>query len=94
MKTYATKRRGISSGRPHSQLGADSNFSYRPGDHGKIHGRFDTKWIQQDVLSNELRLGTSDVQSVADLDNSFELVRNIKLAQPRKAISALFPFRG
>jgi len=59
----------------------------------KIHTRlFDTKWIQQDVLSGESRLGSSDAQSVADLGNSFELVRKIKLAPSRKVISSLFPF--
>jgi len=59
----------------------------------KIHTRlFDTKWIQQDILSNESRLGSSDAQSVADLGNCCELVRKIKLAPSRKVISSPFPF--
>ena len=59
----------------------------------KIHTRlFDTKWIQQDVLSNGSRLGSSDAQSVADLGNCCELVRKIKLAPSRKVTSSPFPF--
>ena len=94
MKAYPRKRRDIPSGRADFRFGANSNFSRRLGDHRKIHRRFDTKWIHPDVLWDESRLGTGDVQSVADLGNSFELVRKIKLTQSRKVISSPFPFRA
>jgi len=69
---------------PSPQFGANSNF--REDEVMKIHTRlFDTKRIQQVVLSNESRLGSSDAQSVADLGNCCELVRKIKLALSRKA---------
>ena len=73
--------------------GSERTPIFREDEVMKIHTRlFDTKWIQEDVLSNGLRLGSSDTRSVADLGNCCELVRKIKLAPSRKVTSSPFPF--
>jgi len=92
MKAYARKRQDIPSERAHSPS-SERTPIFREDEVMKIHIRlFDTKWIQEDVLSNGLRLGSSDTRSVADLGNCCELVRKIKLAPSRKVTSSPFPF--
>jgi hypothetical protein len=41
--------------------------------------QFDTKWLRSGVPHSEL-LGSGDIQSLADLANSFEVVRGMRLA--------------
>lgn len=41
---------------------------------------FETKWLNPDAASDQPLLGTSDVQSLADLSNSFGIVRNMRVA--------------
>jgi hypothetical protein len=58
---------------------------------------FDQKWLRGGTQSGENILGTSDVQSLADLGNSFEVVRQMKTvpftvqALVRLVIVALIP---
>jgi hypothetical protein len=40
---------------------------------------FDTKWLRRERLSNEEMLGAADVQSLADLSNSFGVIRDMRL---------------
>jgi hypothetical protein len=40
---------------------------------------FDRKWIDQRPLDGEALLGTADIQSLADLGNSFEIVRSVSV---------------
>jgi hypothetical protein len=40
---------------------------------------FDRKWIGQRPRAGEALLGTADIQSLADLANSFEIVRNVSV---------------
>lgn len=40
---------------------------------------FDTKWLRGGAPANERLLGNSDIQSLADLSNSFEVVRTMRL---------------
>jgi hypothetical protein len=40
---------------------------------------FDTKWIQRLTPDREPLLGTSDIQSLADLCNSFSVIREMKV---------------
>ncbi len=41
---------------------------------------FDRKWLRGGAAENETLLGSGDIQSLADLNNSFELVRSMKAA--------------
>ena len=41
---------------------------------------FDTKWLRGGAAANEPLLGSSDLQSLADLGNSFEVVREMRMA--------------
>jgi len=51
---------------------------------------FDRKWIHCDARPSEPMLGTSDLQSLADLGNSFAFVENMRLAPiSRKLIKQL-----
>jgi hypothetical protein len=40
---------------------------------------FDRKWLRDENASGESQLGTSDLQSLADLTNSMNVVRNMRL---------------
>lgn len=40
---------------------------------------FDRKWLGRDVVSGESPLGTQDLQSLADLSNSVNVVRNMRV---------------
>jgi hypothetical protein len=40
---------------------------------------FDRKWVRDENASGESQLGTSDIQSLADLTNSLNVVRNMRL---------------
>jgi len=41
-------------------------------------GEFDLKWVRGDVVDDEKLLGSSDIQSLADMANSFQVVRDIR----------------
>ncbi|WER50616.1 hypothetical protein CupriaWKF_30025 [Cupriavidus sp. WKF15] len=41
---------------------------------------FDTKWLRGGASADEPLVGSSDIQSLADLGNSFEVVRGMRLA--------------
>ena len=41
---------------------------------------FARKWSGEDMPDTEPLLGTADIQSLADLDNSFSIIREMKLA--------------
>jgi hypothetical protein len=41
---------------------------------------FDAKWLRGGAKGDELLLGSGDIQSLADLSNSFEVVRTMRLA--------------
>lgn len=45
---------------------------------------FDTKWIRGDAPAEEPLVGSADIQSLADLANSFEVVRTMRLAPVTK----------
>jgi hypothetical protein len=49
---------------------------------------FERKWIQDGEATGESQLGTSDLQSLADLTNSLNVVRNIRMVPggPRLAL--------
>ena len=40
---------------------------------------FDTKWLRGGAPADELFIGNADIQSLADLSNSFEIVRSMRL---------------
>ena len=40
---------------------------------------FDTKWLRGARRKDEVLVGTADIQSLADLANSFEVVRSMRL---------------
>lgn len=40
---------------------------------------FDRKWIRDEQASSESQLGTADLQSLADLTNSVNVVRNMRI---------------
>ena len=42
--------------------------------------QFDRKWLRGGVPANESVLGSADIQSLADLANSFEVVRTMRVA--------------
>jgi hypothetical protein len=39
---------------------------------------FDSKWVRSNPPSGEQLLGTSDIQSLADLSNSFSVISDMK----------------
>jgi hypothetical protein len=41
---------------------------------------FDIKWLRGDTPANEPLVGSADIQSLADLGNSFEVVRSMRVA--------------
>ena len=41
---------------------------------------FDAKWLRSRTLTDDALLGSSDIQSLADLSNSFEVVRSMRIA--------------
>jgi hypothetical protein len=41
---------------------------------------FDAKWLRGGAPANESLLGSGDIQSLADLSNSFEVVRTMRIA--------------
>jgi hypothetical protein len=41
---------------------------------------FDTKWLRGGVPADEPLVGSADIQSLADLANSFEVVKTMKIA--------------
>jgi hypothetical protein len=81
-KLMQTKRRGV----------------HEYGALGTAYTRaFDAKWVHGLRLEQETLLGTSDIQSLADLDNSFSVIREMKIVLVDKkvliglAIPALLP---
>jgi hypothetical protein len=46
---------------------------------------FDTKWLRGGAPAGEPLLGSGDIQSLADLNNSFEVVRNMGIAPITRA---------
>jgi len=64
------------------------------GDYGTLAERyareFDTKWVHGGSSSSELLLGSADVQSLADMANSFDVVKRMQIAPiTRDALLAL-----
>jgi hypothetical protein len=45
---------------------------------------FDAKWLRGDAPADEALVGSADIQSLADLGNSFEVVRTMRLAPVTK----------
>ncbi len=45
---------------------------------------FDAKWLRGDAPAEEPLVGSADIQSLADLNNSFEVVRTMRLAPVTK----------
>jgi hypothetical protein len=45
---------------------------------------FDAKWLRGDAPPNEPLLGSADIQSLADMGNSFEVVRTMGLTPIKK----------
>jgi hypothetical protein len=45
---------------------------------------FDTKWLRGGAPANEPLVGSGDIQSLADLSNSFEVVRTMRIAPVTK----------
>ena len=41
-------------------------------------GEFDFKWVRGGVSSDERLIGSSDIQSLADLANSFQVIREVR----------------
>jgi hypothetical protein len=51
---------------------------------------FDTKWLRGGAPADELLLGSADIQSLADLNNGFEVVRTMNTSPvPKEAILRL-----
>jgi len=52
-------------------------------DYGVLAARytqsFDNKWVKGNVSEGEPLLGSSDIQSLADLSNSYQIVRNMRI---------------
>ena len=42
--------------------------------------QFDKKWLRGGAMANEPLIGSADIQSLADLGNSYEIVRSMRLA--------------
>jgi hypothetical protein len=59
---------------------------------------FDKKWIRNENPPGEPLLGTSDIQSLADLANSIKIVQNMRIMPVGKrllglmAVSTIVPF--
>jgi len=59
--------------------------------------QFDTKWVSRKTSTDEPLLGSADIQSLADLANSFSIVRNMRVVPIGKkllisfGIAALIP---
>jgi len=47
---------------------------------GSYVREFDAKWLRRPPPANETFVGSADIQSLADLGNSFEVVRRMRLA--------------
>jgi hypothetical protein len=62
-KLAATKRRGLNE---YATLGSEYTH------------RFDRKWVREPMPKDDL-LGSADIQSLADLGNSYAAIRNMKL---------------
>ncbi|HET7778113.1 MAG TPA: hypothetical protein VFL07_06135 [Rudaea sp.] len=43
-------------------------------------GEFDTKWLRGGAPAGEPLIGSADIQSLADLGNSFEIVKSMRIA--------------
>ena len=54
------------------------------GEYGTLAQRYvreyDTKWLRGGAAADEPLLGSADIQSLADLGNSFEVIKDMKLA--------------
>jgi len=55
-------------------------------------GAFEAKWIQGLSSDREALLGTSDIQSLADLSNSFSVIREMKVVLIGKRLLAALAF--
>jgi hypothetical protein len=53
--------------------------------------RFDLKWVYSDPAPSEELLGAADIQSLADLGNSYALVREMRAVPFGLRISPLWP---
>ena len=53
-------------------------------DYGTLAGRyvreFDAKWLRRPTPANQALLGSADIQSLADLGNSYQVVRTMRFA--------------
>lgn len=72
------------------------NLTWRKGlfEYGELASRyvvaFDTRWLRGGAAAGAQLLGTSDIQSLADMSNSYEVVRRMRLAPvPKEAVVAL-----
>jgi hypothetical protein len=45
---------------------------------------FDTKWLRNQTPVNEPLLGSGDIQSLADMGNSFAVVQNMRIVPIKK----------
>jgi len=45
---------------------------------------FDTKWLRGGAAADEPLVGSGDIQSLADLSNSFEVVKTMRIAPVTK----------
>jgi hypothetical protein len=45
----------------------------------KYVSEFDQKWVRGEAAGDERLLGSSDIQSLADMANSFQVIRNLQL---------------
>lgn len=71
------------------------------GEYGELAERyvreFDTKWLRNRAAAGEPLVGSSDIQSLADIANSFDVVRTMRIAPVtrdailRLAAAALIP---
>ena len=54
---------------------------------------FHRKWIEEAASSEDSLLGTDDIQSLADLGNSFEIIRKMRIlpAEPSDLIALVLP---
>jgi hypothetical protein len=54
---------------------------------------FHQKWVQRNAPTEELLLGSGDIQSLADLGNSFEIIQKMRIlpAQPSDFIAMVLP---
>jgi len=54
---------------------------------------FERKWIRKEAPEGEALIGSADIQSLADLANSFEIVRKMRPA-PLDLMTAILPIGG